>query len=206
MVKGKSIRHLDESARRRCDARTGRKKHSRRRGRARHPRARPLQPRAGGLRGRSRRRTARRRWSWHRAAAPGAGHPRSDAAGTPTAWRSAASCAPAPGYGRTCRSSCSRPRRPRWTGCLVWSSAPTITSPSPSARASWWRACGRCCAAPSRATERRPRERLRDAARLRIDFDTPRGVARRQAARAEPARVRAVEVLRPQSRTVSSIA
>ena len=34
------------------------------------------------------------------------------------------------------------------TGSWAWRSAGTTTWPSPSARASWWPGCARCCAAP----------------------------------------------------------
>ena len=88
-----------------------------------------------------RRSTVRRRPS-----RPGAA--RRDAARGCRASTCAASCASA----ARCRSSWSRPRARRSTPSSASRSAPTTTSPSRTGSASWWPACGPCCAgAPSDA-------------------------------------------------------
>ena len=59
----------------------------------------------------------------------------------------------APPAQRPCRSSWSRPRRPRSTRSSASRSAPTTTSPSRTGSASWWPACGRCSGAGRRGAD-----------------------------------------------------
>ena len=133
----------------------------------RRPQARGL-PRAGRPRRRRGARPVRRRAARPRAArrdaAEGVGHRRVPRAAVAL---------------ERCRSSWSRPRAPRSTPSSASRSAPTTTSPSPTACASWSPACGPCCAA------RRPTSR----AGARARGDVARG---RRRARSTPSATRCV--------------
>ena len=104
----------------------------------------------------------------------GCGPPRScSTSGCPgwTASRSADGCAPRT-TGRRCCSS--PPATTRSTACSAWRWAPTTTSPSRSARASSWRACGPCCAAPGASPSG---EEVLAVGEVRIEVDRRRAHA-----------------------------